>query len=62
MSEVSLVSRVTPVHTAVRNCTVTPVERRGRVIAVELGPTGLQWEEPEISTEGGSIRAMPRAG
>jgi hypothetical protein len=39
-----------------------PVERRGRVIAVELGPTGLHREEPEISTEGGSLRAVARAG
>jgi hypothetical protein len=30
--------------------------------AVELGPTGLHREEPEISTEGGSLRAMARAG
>ena len=37
------------------------VERRGRVIAVELGPTGCQ-EEPEGSAEGGSLRAMARAG
>jgi hypothetical protein len=35
-----------------------PVEQRGRVIAVELGPTGSNREEPEISAEGGSLRAM----
>jgi hypothetical protein len=39
-----------------------PVEQRGRVIAVELGPTGLNLEEPEISAEGGSLRAVTRAG
>jgi hypothetical protein len=54
-SELGLVSRVTPVHTAMHNCTrdegrsfevgsaeagVMLVERRGQVIAVELGPTG----------------------
>jgi len=39
-----------------------PVERRGQVIAVELGPTGLLREEPENSAEGGSLRAMTRAG
>ena len=38
------------------------VERRGRVIAVEFGPTGSNREEPEISAEGGSLRAMARAG
>src|SRR5215831_19387079 len=38
------------------------VERRGRVIAVELGPTGLYREEPEGSAEGGSLRAVTRAG
>ena len=38
------------------------VERRGRVIAVELGPTGSYREEPEGSAEGGSLRAMARAG
>ena len=38
------------------------VERRGQVIAVELGPTGSNREEPEISAEGGSLRAMTRAG
>ena len=41
---------------------VMPVERRGRVIAVELGPTGGNQEEPEGSTEGGSLRAVARAG
>ena len=41
---------------------VMGLERRGRVIAVELGPTGLHREEPEISAEGGSLRAMTRAG
>ena len=38
-----------------------PVEQRGRVIAVELGPTGLNQEEPEIQRKGGSLRAMTRA-
>ena len=38
------------------------VERRGRVIAVELGPTGLYREEPDGSAEGGSLRAVTRAG
>src|SRR6516165_6540138 len=33
------------------------VERRGQVIAVELGPTGSYREEPEGSAEGGSLRA-----
>src|ERR1700688_2677498 len=37
------------------------VERRGRVIAVELGPTGSNREEPERSAEGGSLRAVARA-
>jgi hypothetical protein len=37
------------------------VERRGQVIAVELGPTGLHREEPEGSAEGGSLRAVTRA-
>ena len=37
-----------------------PVERRGQVIGVELGPTGLYREEPEGSAEGGSLRACPR--
>src|SRR6202158_4328056 len=41
---------------------VMPVERRGQVIAVELGPTGSYREEPEGSAEGGSIRAMARDG
>src|SRR6202022_829495 len=41
---------------------VMPVERRGRVIAVELGPTGSHREEPEGSAEGGSLRAVTRAG
>jgi hypothetical protein len=41
---------------------VMPVERREQVIAVELGPTGSYWEEPEGSAEGGSLRAMARAG
>src|SRR4249920_24871 len=36
------------------------VERRGWVIAVELGPTGSYREEPEGSAEGGSLRAMAR--
>jgi hypothetical protein len=39
-----------------------PVEPRGQVIAVELGPTGSNWEEPEGSAEGGSLRAVARAG
>src|SRR5271168_5584014 len=34
------------------------VERRGQVIVVELGPTGLYREEPECSAEGGSLRAV----
>jgi hypothetical protein len=38
------------------------VERRGQVIAVELGPTGSYREEPDGSAEGGSLRAMARAG
>ena len=38
------------------------VERRGQVIAVERGPTGSYQEEPEGSAEGGSLRAMTRAG
>ena len=38
------------------------VERRGQVIAVELGPTGSYQEEPEGSAEGGSLRAVTRAG
>src|SRR6266481_819573 len=37
-------------------------ERRGWVIAVELGPTGSYREEPEGSAEGGSLRAVARAG
>ena len=41
---------------------VMPVERRGQVIAVELGPTGSNREEPEGSAEGGSLHAMARAG
>jgi hypothetical protein len=41
---------------------VMSVERRGQVIAVELGPTGSYREEPEGSAEGGSLRAMTRAG
>src|SRR5260221_7787571 len=40
---------------------VMPAEQRGRVIAVEFGPTGSNREEPEISAEGGSLRAMTRA-
>jgi hypothetical protein len=39
-----------------------PVERRGQVIAVELGPTGLHREEPDGSAEGGSLQAVARAG
>ena len=41
---------------------VMPVEQRGQVIAVERGPTGSNQEEPESSAEGGSLRAMARAG
>ena len=37
---------------------VMGLERRGRVIAVELGSTGLGREEPSCSAEGGSLRAM----
>src|SRR5438445_13717086 len=37
-------------------------ERRGWVIAVELGPTGSYREEPDDSAEGGSLRAVARAG
>jgi hypothetical protein len=33
------------------------MERRGWVIVVERGPTGLHREEPAISAEGGSLRA-----
>ena len=40
---------------------VMPVERRGWVIAVELGSTGSNREEPERSAEGGSLHAMTRA-
>ena len=39
---------------------VMPVERRGRAIAVDLGQS-VRREEP-LSTEGGSLRAMARAG
>ena len=35
---------------------VMVVERRGQVIAVELGPTGSNREEPDGSAEGGSLR------
>src|ERR1700730_5904929 len=41
---------------------VMPVEQRGQVIAVEHGPTGSNREEPEGSAEGGSLRAVTRAG
>ena len=41
---------------------VMPVERREQAIAVELGSTGSYREEPECSAEGGSLRAMARAG
>ena len=41
---------------------VMPMERREQVIAVEVGPTGLNQEEPDVSAEGGSLRAMTRAG
>src|SRR6266700_4256219 len=40
---------------------VMPVERRGQVIAVVLGSTGSNREDPEGSAEGGSLRAMTRA-
>ena len=39
---------------------VMPVERRGQVIAVGSGQPAR--EEPECSTEGGSLRAVARAG
>jgi hypothetical protein len=32
-----------------------PVERRGQVIGVELGSTGLYREEPEDLAEGGVV-------
>src|SRR5712691_13404081 len=35
---------------------------KGVVIVVERGPTGSNREEPAISAEGGSLRAMARAG
>src|SRR6202045_4889410 len=38
------------------------VERRGWVIAVELGPTGSNREEPEGSAEGGRLRGVTKAG
>ena len=41
---------------------VMPMEQREQVIAVEVGPTGLNQEEPDVSAEGGSLRAMTRAG
>ena len=41
---------------------VMPMERRGWVIVVERGPTGSNREEPAVSAEGGSLRAMARAG
>ena len=41
---------------------VMAVERREQAIAVELGSTGSYREEPECSAEGGSLRAMARAG
>jgi hypothetical protein len=40
---------------------VMAVERRGQVIAVDLGQP-IRWEEPFRSTEGGSLRAVARAG
>ena len=40
---------------------VMPVERRGRVIA-RWDRVNRQREEPDRSTEGGSLRAMARAG
>ena len=40
---------------------VMAVERRGRVIAVDLGQP-VRREEPSRSTEGGILRAMARAG
>src|SRR6267378_3456970 len=39
-----------------------PMERRGWVIGVERGPTGSNREEPDGSAEGGSLRAVTRAG
>src|SRR5258708_2948988 len=39
-----------------------PMERRGWVIVVERGPTGSNREEPDGSAEGGSLRAVTRAG
>src|SRR6266403_2695729 len=40
----------------------TGLERRGWVIVVERGPTGSNREEPDGSAEGGSLRAVTRAG
>jgi hypothetical protein len=39
-----------------------PCRRCSRLRTVELGPTGSYWEEPDGSAEGGSLRAMARAG
>ena len=46
MFEMGRVSRVSPVQTALRNCmrdegSVMGLERRGQIIAVELGPNGV---------------------
>src|SRR5215471_15985522 len=46
------------------DCLVVALKRgnargaKGQVIAVELGPTGSNREEPERSAEGGSLRAV----
>ena len=44
---------------------VMPVERRGRVTDVGSGQPATgnrRREEPEVSTEGGSLRSVARAG
>ena len=45
---------------------VMPMERREQVIAIGTGSTGVgsdrHQEEPDISMEGGSLRAVTRAG
>jgi hypothetical protein len=38
------------------------VERRGRVIAVELGPTGAARRSPKVQWKADSLRAVARAG
>ena len=40
---------------------VMVVERRGWVIAADVGQLGYTREEPEISAEGGSLRAVAGA-